>query len=191
MKIYLFDLDWVVVNSEMFTYWIEEKFWINKNFLDNFFINDFSDCLIWKKNLKETIKYYLDNSEWKDWVDNLLNFWFHFENKPNITLLSTIQKLKEKWNICCMVSNQEKHRADFIRNHMELWNYFDEMFFSCDLWTKKPNLDFFQRVYKNLQATYWNIHKKDIYFYDDDIKNIETGKIFGFNSELFSIKSVF
>lgn len=59
MKIYLFDLDWVVVNSEMFTYWIEEKFWINKNFLDNFFINDFSDCLIWKKDLKYPIKYYL------------------------------------------------------------------------------------------------------------------------------------
>ena len=186
MKIYLFDLDWVIVNSEMFTYWIEEEFWINKIFLDDFFINHFADCLIWKKDLKETIKYYLDNSEWKKWVDELLNFWFNFENKPNLELLSAIKKLRENGKICCIISNQEKYRADFIKNTMKLWNNFDEMFFSCDLGVKKPDLDFFDIIYKKLEANYWNINKKDIYFYDDDIKNIENWNKFWFNSQLFS-----
>lgn len=190
MKIYLFDLDWVIINSETFTYWIQKKFWINKNFLDIFFIKDFSDCLIWKKDLKKTIKPYLDNSEWKFWIDQLLNFWFNFENKPNLELLSIIKNLKKNWNICCIVSNQEKYRANFIKNTMKIWNNFDEIFFSCDLWVKKPDLDFFNIVYKKLKDKYWdkywNLNKKDIYFYDDDVKNIENWNNFWFNSQIFN-----
>jgi len=190
MKIYLFDIDGVIVNSDFFTKWIEEEYWIDKEFLDVFFINDFPDCLIWKNNLKNSIKKYLDNSKWIYWVDELLEFWFNYENKPNLNLLKIINKLRDEWNICCIVSNQEKERSIYIKNNMNFSKYFDDLFFSCDLWCKKPELDFFNSVFLKLQKQYWKLDKNEITFYDDEIINVENWNLFWFNSLVFDNKEI-
>jgi FMN phosphatase YigB (HAD superfamily) len=186
MKIYLFDLDWVVINSEFFTYWIEKIFWINKNFLGDFFVNEFSDCLIWKKDLKKVIKPYLNNSKWKNWVDNLIKFWFDYENKPDLKILKVIKKLRKDWVLCCVISNQEKYRVSYVKNNMWLNKFFDELFFSCEIWLKKPDIWFFEKVYFLLKDKYPSLRKKDVYFYDDDINNIESWNKIWFNSFLYN-----
>ncbi|MDD5197614.1 MAG: HAD-IA family hydrolase [Candidatus Gracilibacteria bacterium] len=186
MKIYLFDVDGVLVCSDVFTVGIQEKFGIQKSFLDNFFKTAFSDCLIGKKDLKKVIFSYIEGSEWNYGVEELINFWFSYENKPNLKLLNIIQDIRSRGNICCILTNQEKYRSEYIKKTMGFEKLFDKIYTSCEIGHKKPENDFFKNIYEDIIKTFGFIEKKEIIFYDDDIKNIESGNNFGLTSFLYS-----
>jgi FMN phosphatase YigB (HAD superfamily) len=186
MKIYLFDLDWVIVLSELFIIWLEKEYWISKEIFNDFFKYKFSDCLIWKTDLKEEFNFYFRNIKLPLTIEEIVKFWFDFENKIDYEIMKRIKELRQDWNICCIFSNQEKYRVEYIRKTMNLEREFDELFFSCEIWIKKPNLEFFEKVYLLLKKKSKNLKKENIYFYDDDVKNVEIWNKFWFNSFIYN-----
>lgn len=191
MKILLFDIDWVLIQSEMFTVWLQKKFSIKAEFLDRFFKECFSYCLTGEMDLLDILPEVLRSASWKWSTQDFLDFWFSFENKPNTDLIQKIQESRRQWNICMIASNQEKCRKKYILENMNFKNFFDDYFFSCDMWTKKPKREFFEKIFIQLQKIYGPIDKKDVYFYDDDSKNIRVWKEFGFQSYLFYNNIIF
>ena len=146
--------------------------------MDGFFETDFLECQQGKKDLKQALAPYIEGSEWKHGIEELLRFWFRHDSQLNEELLHTVAELRKKGDICCLATNQEKYRSQYIRENMGFTRLMDKIYVSCEIGHKKPSQAFFAFMYNNLEESFGPIAKNEITFYDDDIRNVEAGKTF-------------
>ena len=186
MKIYLFDFDGVLTYPKYFSEGLQTEYGIDKSFLDDFFKNDFPDCQLGIKDMKQALAPYLQDSGWKGTVDGLTDFWFAHDSELDTELLYRIDRLRESGNICAVATTQEKYRTAYIRKVMGLEDKFDALYVSCEMGIKKPNADFYAAAYDDLTQKYGLFAKSEITFYDDDARNVDAANAFGFHSMLYS-----
>jgi len=174
-KCVIFDADWVIINSEMFSVEYEKQFGIPSLEMLPFFKWIFSKCIIWEADLKEVIEPYLKKWKW-DWnVDQFLQFWFKTEHKIDNKIVFIIEKLRQKWVICCLATNQEKYRFKYIKENMWFEKIFDHLFSSCDIGYKKPEKEFFEFILGKIKNDY-SIESHEIMFFDDSKWHIDIAK---------------
>lgn len=181
IKAVIFDSDGVATSSKMFSEELEKQYDISSEVLLPFFKTRFQDCLIGKANLKEEIQPFLPEWGWEAGVDKLLNFWFTAEDKINRSVVETIKQLKKNGVFCYLATNQEKYRTEYMRNTMGFGRLFDKIFSSADIGIKKPNIDFYQKVYEHI-ASEMDIQANEIMFWDDDPENVAAAEKFGFEA---------
>jgi putative hydrolase of the HAD superfamily len=181
-KIYLFDVDGVIVNSDYFTVTYCQEFDIKISEFEDFFNNDFLACLIGKKDLKEAIKPWLKKWNWTKSVEAFLMYWFEAENKLNVELLEQIKSLKQNNNRLFLATNQEKYRVAFLNQEMGLNKYFEKTYSSSLIGYTKPNEFFFNYIINDLKT-----NPEQIHFYDDSLENVEAAKRLGIHSNLYKI----
>lgn len=181
-KIYLFDVDGVIVNSDYFTVTYCQEFDIKISEFEDFFNYDFLACLIGKKDLKEAIKPWLKKWNWTKSVEAFLMYWFEAENKLNVELLEQIKSLKQNNNRFYLATNQEKYRVAFLNQEMGLNKYFEKTYSSSLIGYTKPNEKFFNFILSDL-----NTNPENIYFYDDRQENVDAAKRLGINSSVYKI----
>src|SRR3989339_101705 len=182
IKVLIFDADGVLINGDIFSERFSKEYGIDIDKINPFFDGPFKDCLVGKADLKEVITPYLEEWGWKDGVDNFLEYWFSSEQSINQELIDCIQEYRKNGIKCVMATNQEKYRADYIFNKIGFVNSFDKMYVSAHLGHKKTNIEFFEKLVKDLG----DIKKDEILFWDDDIENIKTAKGFGINAEVYT-----
>lgn len=153
--------------------------------LKPFFTGPFLDCERGKTKLKELLPDVLKKIGWKKSVDDLLSEWFDYENVPNKELLDLIQKYRKQGIICCLVTDQEENRFNYIINKMGFEDLFDDFFCSCDLGYLKIEINFWEEVFSKLKTKFGDLQKLDILMWDDDKKVIATAQNFGFDAELY------
>lgn len=176
IKCILFDADWVVVRWWwQFSLRYQKKYGISYDLMLEFFDWVFRDCLIWKADLKEEIKVFIQKWNWQGDEEELLKYWFDSENIIDEKLIEEILNLKEKWVISYIITNQEKYRTDYLKKEMWFENIFHKVLSSADLWCKKPEQQFYELVLKDLKENYW-IEKDEILFFDDSEWNISWAK---------------
>lgn len=112
--------------------------------------------------------------------------------KANDELLSLILKLKEK-NTIGLLSNAAIGIFDILYPNLDFNLYFDKYFISCDHKMKKPDLKFYQFAVNSFNQTF-----DEIYFIDDNLKNVEVlkgtkikGILYKNNEELFQLLNKF
>lgn len=185
-KYILFDADGVIIHSELFSHQYAKAFDIKSEDMLPFFLGDFSPCLVWKANLKEILPHRLPKRNWKWSVDEFLDYWFSSENHPDHNLLAYIQQFRSQWFICCVATNQEYWRVEYMKTTMRFSELFDFVFSSAQLWIKKPNQEFFQRIHHLLEEQYTaTILPEDIMFFDDTQENVEQAKELGINAYIY------
>lgn len=146
-----------------------------------FFKGPLQDCVAGKSDLKEVFHPFLKAWGWKDGVEGLLNYWFKRDHKIDTKIVSYISELRNKKIICLLATNNEKYRFSYMLDEMGFDKIFDKAYCSALLGCKKPDQQFFLKIFKDLE----NIKKEEILFWDDKAENVEGAKDFGVNAELY------
>lgn len=182
-KAVLIDADGVVIkNHEYFSIRYKRDFGksLNEEVITSFFKNEYKLAAIGKSDLKELLKERLDKWGWKGSLDELLKYWFEGERELDENVLEVARQLRIKGIKVCLVSDNEKYRAEYLINEVGLKKYFDYTFFSCNLGYTKSDPEFFKAVIKIL-----NLKPQEIVYFDDDPKNVAVAKSVGIDARVY------
>lgn len=148
---------------------------------DEFFKNGFLAAEIGKADLKAQLPKYLGHWGWRKSRDEFLQYWFESEHYLDERLLASIRDLRVKGFGCHLATNQEKYRAEYIRNSMELAEVFDNIFVSADLGHMKPSQKFWEKVVRSLGIA----DKTEALVWDDKEDRVAGARQFGLQAELY------
>ncbi len=183
IKLIIFDADGVLIHSNRkFSSKLAEEHGITFEKTSPFFTGVFQECLVGNKDLKESIAPHLKDWGWTKGVDTLLDYWFEAEHNIDKDLVEYVQELRMEGVLCFLATNNEKYRFQYILEKMGFANCFDKTYSSAHLGSKKPEQDFFLKIFNELG----DIKKEEILFVDDSKENIKGGEEFGIHTEFYT-----
>jgi putative hydrolase of the HAD superfamily len=177
IKAILFDADGVVLKprDKYFTDRLRAQgIDLSKESEGQFFKNEYKKVVVGKADLKEEVSKYLAAWGWAGSVDELLHFWFSYEDKFDEEVLDFVDELRPKGVKCYLASDHSRYRADDFMRKGEIKDRFDGYFFSGYVGFTKEEPEFFEHVLNELK-----LNKDEVLFVDDDPENVEVAKNFG------------
>jgi len=181
IKAIIFDADGVLINSVRFSDTLARDYNVDHDKEREFFTTKFQDCLVGKADLKESVAPYLQSFGWPGTVDEFLDYWFRTSRDLDEKLIQDVQRLRQSGMRVVLATNQEKHRTQYMLEHMGFADAFDKTYSSAHLGLKKPALEFFAHVVNDM-----DIDKGEVLFWDDEQKNIDGAMEYGINAELYT-----
>ena len=182
----IFDADGVIVFPWRFAAHLSHEYQITQEATLAFFQGKFTDCLVGKANLSHVLPSYLEEWGWSGSVEEFMQLWFTVEDAVDLRVLDMAKTLRDTGYICCLASNQEQHRADFMKTTMGFASQFDALFFSCEIGFKKPDERFYAAVEAALGLT-----GDEIAFWDDTPSHVEAAQRRGWAAEIYTDYSSF
>lgn len=180
-KAILFDADGVMLKAHRyFTEVCAEKYNLPLENITPFFQGPLQKCQIGEADLKETIAPYLEAFKWPGTLEEYLEEWFSSDSQIEESLLTYAASLRAQGIKCYLATDQEKYRAEYVRNNLGLSEKFDDLFFSCDLKFLKSDTRFFNKIIDQIK-----VEPSDILYFDDDTQNIEVAQSVGINAHVF------
>lgn len=185
-RVHIFDADGVVIRSWGFADVLEERYGITRHQTRSFFKGPFRECLIGRASLRGALVPFLTEWGWPESVDEFVHLWMTSDDQPVDDLLAVVRDLREAGETCCLASNQEAVRADYLRHEMGFAKQFDALFFSCDLGLAKPDPEFFRTVNARLSSP-----DMAVFFWDDDLRNVQAAVEVGWQATVYeTVESV-
>lgn len=153
--------------------------------LDNLDIPDETRCSIRDKFFnnwnyldlgEESIKQHFDNCKFDFDIDEsiqeiLLKYYkYRLFNNDMIELMN---KLRHNNYRIFILSNNNKETYEYLKQ-LPLFECIEGWIVSCDYHITKPNKELYVKLFET-----FNIKPEECYFIDDNVENIETGKILG------------
>ena len=182
IKHIFFDGDGMVVNKpKRFSQHLASDYGISTAVTDEFFKNEFLAAEAGKADLKEELKKYLGKWGWQKSLDEFLRYWFQSEHYLDDRLLASIRELRKRGLLCHLATNQEKYRAEYMRDQMGLEEVFDNLFISADLGHRKPSQEFWMAAHRQLGIP----DKSQVLVWDDKQDRVDSARQFGFHAELY------
>lgn len=179
----LFDVDGVVLypRDKYFSHRLKEDgIEVNNEAVKEFFKNEYKQIVVGKADLREEVSKFLGKWGWNKSVDELLEYWFSYENKINQEVLTLSRELRAKGIKCYLASDHSTYRADDLMNNVGLEKDFDGVFFSGYVGFTKEEPEFFHKVLGMLQ-----LEGEEVLFIDDDPHNVEIAKAQGLQACYF------
>jgi hypothetical protein len=119
IKAICFDADGVVVYPQkQFSKYLNEEHGISPEITRGFFGGVFNDCLLGMADLNEVLPPYLDNWGWKGSTQEFIATWLKFDHVVDFRVIDAIQRLRQKKVFCCLVTSQERNRAEYMKTKM-------------------------------------------------------------------------
>jgi putative hydrolase of the HAD superfamily len=185
-KILLLDADGVAVapRKYYFSERYSKEFGVSRDLIMQFFNNEFKDCLLGKRELKDVFEEQnlLEKWGWKGSLDELLHYWWAGENTRFEEVLTLVQELRARGTKCYLTTDQEKNRANYMLEGMGFAQDFDGAFFSYLFGVRKTSPVYWQKVLAELG----NPHPSDVEFWDDDQENVDAAKNAGLDAHFFT-----
>ena len=183
-KIILLDLDGVTIKRKNFfsqRLAVRQKI-PHKNIL-TFFKNEYKQAVRGRADIKKVLPAYFKKWNWQGSLDGLLKYWFDPEKEEDLRVMKILKALRLNGKKVYLVSDNEKHRKNYLLKNLGLHKKFDRCFFSCDLGFAKSEPEFFKKVLKNLE-----IEAKEIFYWDDDRSNIQSARLVGIAGKVYQYK---
>lgn len=182
-KAVLFDLDGIVIvgRKRFFSERLAEEYDIDPELVQTFFQNDLKLCSFGKADLKANIAPHLVKWNWQGTVDDLLEYWFSSESTKDEEVLSIVKLLREHGVKCYIATRQEKYRMQYLLDAVGLRDHFDGVFCTCDIGYDKSQSEFFEHVLTGL-----NLQAKEVLFFDDTQRNVDTASEMGINAHFYN-----
>lgn len=178
----LLDADGVIIKAhEYFSEFYAKQNNLSTDKISPFFKQEFSLCKTGQADLKIELASYLNAWAPQESIDNYLKAWFEYDVHIDYQVLSLVTGLKSQGIVFYLATDQEKYRAEYIKQIPEFSQLFDKMFFSYELGTSKEQPDFFQKVIADL-----NIPAEQIAYWDDEQENIDSATSIGINSFFYT-----
>ena len=174
-KCVLFDADGVTIHGGMWSTEFAKRYGIPEQEVIPFFKGVFGECQSGSKDMKEELLPWLKKWNWQGSVDDFLNEWFMFCDKPDEEMLVFVQSLRSKGVICCLATNNERYRAEYIKQSMGFGNMFDHCFISSEIGAKKPDMEFYTFILSTIKELH-GIEPDNIIYADDSVSGIATAK---------------
>ena len=108
-------------------------------------------------------------------VDTFIDYWLSKDLNWHPDVLGLFRDLKSQGHQLFIATNQDKVRANFLRNLPEVQELFSEVFASSDLGFVKPSPDFFRCLKQKLGA-----RDTRVVFVDDSLNNVSAADELGF-----------
>ena len=187
IRVVCFDADGVVVYPQkQFSKHLKEVYGISPEMTRSFFAGAFNHCLVGKAELKDVLPTYLKEWKWNGSTEEFIATWLKIDHVIDSRLINTIQLLRQNSFICCLVTSQERNRAEYMKTKMGFQDVFDNLFFSCEIGWQKPDRFYYQHIEKVL-----DIEKESILFWDDLEVNVIAARENGWNAEIYTEFDVF
>lgn len=151
---------------------------------EQFFMTDFREAVAGRADLYKLLAKRSDVWGKHDDIPAFARRWFDAENVPNLALVAEIKRLRETGLKVYLATNQEPHRAEYLRTVM-FPGVFDGMIVSCEVGATKPSHEYFEAAYEHVADEIAGIARDQIAFIDDSAKNVAAATEFGFVGELF------
>lgn len=178
----LFDVDGVLVQSkEYFSQKLAREHKIDAEQVLQFFNQHWESIVTGKKDLKSALSSQIESWNWQGSPDELLSYWFATEQNLNTEMHLLIKKLIDKGLSCHLATNQEKYRLQHLIAHSDFSEIFENIYSSCNLGVRKPDIKFFEHIWHDLDEP----EKKTVLFWDDSERNVQAAKKFGFKAEKY------
>lgn len=186
-KAIIFDCDGMVVQSDRVSERYARDFGVPLQDISVFFNAEFQRCVVGKADLKEELAKYLERWKWDKGIDEFLKYWFDAtHNRWDERFEPLILALKKRGLKNYIATNNERYRTDDLLKEKGLEKWFDGVFSSGYIGSKKPDPAFFQHM-----VTAIKLPKEEIIFWDDDPENIKGAQEFGLPAELYTSLSEF
>jgi putative hydrolase of the HAD superfamily len=177
----ILDADGVLIFPWRFAEYLGREFGITREITGEFFRGEFNGCLIGKKDLKDVLPPYLDAWGWEGSTEEFLHLWLTIEDALDKRIVETVQTWKQQGYVCCLATNQEQHRAEYMKKTMGLSKLFDRLFFSCELGIKKPDAQYYEAIEAAL-----GLRGEEIGFWDDSPSYVDAAKRRGWQAEIYT-----
>jgi putative hydrolase of the HAD superfamily len=175
-------VDGVLVHSGAFGAQLLRELELERAVLDAFWRGPFVQCSLGLSDLKQEVELFLRESRYRGSVEDFLQAWFEADSGLNTKVLDEVRRLRSRGVPCHVASTQERYRAAYLEGPMGLAEQFDRLFFSCRLGVRKPALEFFRRVTRELGAS-----PAELLFFDDQQANVDAARAAGWNAELYAL----
>jgi putative hydrolase of the HAD superfamily len=113
-------------------------------------------------------------------VEELLAHWHRID--VHAPVVELVGELRATGLRCCLASNQNAHRAAYMRDRMGYDAVFDEQFYSCDLGALKSSAVFFDRALEVLA-----LPASDVLLVDDKQEFVDAARDRGLRAEQWSL----
>ena len=146
-----------------------------------FFARLWPEIVIGRRDLKESLAGILPELQPNIGVDEFIAYWFEHDSRVDEAVADILQEWRKKTGgRSVAVSNQEKYRVAYLRNDVGLNDLFDYILWSGDLGLTKSNPEFYSVAVDRL-----GVAPEYVWFFDDDIRNVELAAKAGWNAHLF------
>ena len=185
IKAALYDADGVVIiPQKLFSKQYAEKHRLDPESFQTFFNGEFSDAIVGKTDLKDLIRKHNDIWQWDGDPQELLDMWFAAENHTDEELLGIIKQQHEGGLPVYMATNQERHRAKYLREVM-FPSLFDAIFISSEIGYMKKDPEYWVAVLGKLALDIPGIRPNQIVFFDDSQDSIDGASQAGVSAHLY------
>lgn len=160
---------------------VEDKYCDDPGKIKEFFVKEYKDISLGKADLKERVAKYLESWGWGGTVEELLEYWFSYENEINQEVLQWVDARRNEGYKVYIVSDHSRYRGRDVMENVGLKKYVDGGFFSGDIGYTKEDPEFFKIILDQL-----NLNTDEILFIDDDPENIDIAEKIGLQTQLFT-----
>lgn len=175
--VFVFDADGVVIEPWGFAKHLEKQFKIVPEQTQAFFAGPFLQCLTGHAELRPSLLPFLHGWGWQRSMDEFIDTWMSADDLPDEDVLAQVATLKEAGYTCCLASNQEVTRADYVTHQMGFGGLFDHLFFSCHLGAMKPDPLFYEKIEQTL-----GVSGDQVVFVDDSQGHVESARAAGWQA---------
>jgi putative hydrolase of the HAD superfamily len=114
-----------------------------------------------------------------DSFDEVLAVWLSIEEVPGVRDL--VRSLRTSGVRCCLATNQDVHRASYMREKLGYDDLLDASFYSYELGFAKPETSYFTGILDRL-----GVDPADVLFVDDNVRNVGAARSIGLDAEVWS-----
>jgi len=136
-------------------------------------------CLAGETDFAEELQALLLRWQIKSSVDDVLSVWHAID--PIFEITELIQKFRLAGNLCCLATNQQQHRAAYMKTTLGYDSLFDHQFYSNEMGVVKPDTAYFQYILTALQ-----LPASETLFIDDNEANVEAARTLGIHALQFN-----
>ena len=183
----LCDADGVIVKAGefMFSQQLSREYGIPIEKMLPFFKGSFALCSLGQADLKEELAKVIGGWGWTGTVDELVEYWLTKGTQFDAEVIEYIGELKRAGARCYITTDNERYRGEFLKEKLGDGKPFEEVFYSAKMGVKKHDLGFFQAVHETIGGDQ-EVPKTRVLFIDDDQKNVDTAKAFGFDAHFYT-----
>jgi len=147
-----------------------------------FFRGEFQEVLRGRLDLYVALHKYFEPKGLADRIDGFVAYWFEKDAVIDRELLEHADAWRQRTGgRCFAASNQEHHRAAYLREQAGLGAHFDEIVYSAALGVCKPERLFFTTAQARMGVT----AAQSILFVDDKAENVDGARMCGWRAMLY------